>query len=96
MVSLERAYLDGPLDPVRDLVADRPRRRGILVVDEVREVLERRRFAPERPGLKDSVAERPNHSNLCSPEFDQNSVKIQENYQKCSEILKNLGLLNIF
>ena len=40
-----------------------------------------------QPGLKDAVADRPNHSNLCTSEFAQNSVRIQENYQNSSEIL---------
>ena len=30
------------------------------------------------PGLKDPVAERPNHSNFCTSEFRENSVRIQE------------------
>ena len=38
------------------------------------------------PGLKDSVAERPNHSNLCTSEFRQNSFRIQENF---SELFRN-------
>ena len=47
--------------------------------------------------LKDSVAQRPNHSNLCKSE---NSVKIlsefRKNSQNFSEILKDLRLFNIF
>ena len=39
-----------------------------------------------RPELKDSVAERPNHSNLCTSEFRQNSFRIQENF---SELFRN-------
>ena len=31
-----------------------------------------------RSGLKDSFAERPDHSNLCTSEFAQNSVRIPE------------------
>ena len=50
---------------------------GRAVVDELR-----------RPGLKDSVAERPNHSNLCRSEFRHNSVKIQEISQNSSENLE--------
>ena len=53
-------------------------------------------FAGRGAGLKDTVAERPNHSNLCTSEFRQNSVKIQEISQNASEILKILGRLNIF
>ena len=34
------------------------------------------------PELKDSVAERPNHSNLCTSEFAQNSVRIQEKFSQ--------------
>ena len=37
--------------------------------------------------LKDSVAERPNHSNLCSSEFGQNHVRIREIFENSSEIL---------
>ena len=48
------------------------------------------------PGLKDSVAERPYQSNLCTSGFHQNSVRIQQNYHSFSEILTILGLLNIF
>ena len=32
--------------------------------------------------LKDSVAERPNHSNLCTSEFRQTFVRIQENFSR--------------
>ena len=39
---------------------------------------------------------RPYHSNLCTSEFSQNSVRIQQNYHNFSEVLKILGLLNIF
>ena len=54
----------------------RRRRRGLT-----------RRSAPgPRPGFKDSVAERPNHSNLCTSEFRQNSFRIQENF---SELFRN-------
>ena len=41
-----------------------------------------------RSGLKDSVAERPNHSDLCTSEFAQKSVKIQENF---SEFFRKCG-----
>ena len=47
--------------------------------------------------LKDErIAERPYHSNLCTSEFDQNSVKIQQNYHKFSEILTNLRTSQYF
>ena len=39
-----------------------------------------------KTGFKDSVAERPNHSNLCTSEFRQNSFRIQENF---SELFRN-------
>ena len=48
------------------------------------------------PELKDSVAERSNHSNLCRSEFGENSVRIQDIYQNSSEILRFSGVLNIF
>ena len=47
------------------------------------------------PGLKDPVAERPNHSNLCTSEFRYNSVRIEENSQNSSETLKIQRVLNI-
>ena len=37
------------------------------------------RIAAHEAGLKDSVAERPNHSNFCRSAFAQNSIRIQEN-----------------
>ena len=42
--------------------------------------------AEEGPGLagwRDSIGERSNHSNLCTPEFRQNSVRIQESFSQC-------------
>ena len=58
--------------------------------DSVELVSTRRSTLAERygKGLKDPVAERPNHSDLCTSEFVQNSVRIQENSQNFSEILK--------
>ena len=46
--------------------------------------------------LKDSIAERPNHSDPCKSEFRYNSMNIQEFSHNSAAILKILGLLNIF
>ena len=40
-------------------------------------------------GLKDTVPERPYHSNIWPSEFRRNSVRIQQNYHNFSEILTN-------
>ena len=42
------------------------------------------------PELKDSIAERPNHSNLCTSEFAQNSVRIQEKFSQFFRTSENL------
>ena len=44
------------------------------------------------PGLKDSVAERSNHSNLCRSEFGSNSVRIQEN---STEFFRNFETISL-
>ena len=49
-----------------------------VVLQRFGEAVEFEQFAP---GLKDPVADRPNHSDLCTLEFRQDFVRIQKKFK---------------